>query len=148
MQISSPLRPFKKPTLVVVTNTQKAKLFLANDWEINEIGIIDTAEDIKQEKNDRENLSDSGSGRNEPCIKKNHLIKDHFYHLLNEDLMRRLQNNEFEALAFTVPEELESELKECLHIQLLKRTTVFVPKNLMKDDLLDILTHIQEAPKE
>lgn len=148
MQIPSQLRPFTKTTLIVVTNTLKAKLFLANDREAEEVSIIDVSADLELESSDREKLRDSGSGKDESSDKKDHITKDHFYHALNEDLMRRLQNNEFEALAFTVPEELENELKECLNVQLLKKATVFVPKNLMNDELLDIITVIQEIPEE
>jgi len=148
MQIPSELRPYKKPTLIVVTNTMKAKLFLAKDREVEEISNIDVTKDLEDESSGREKLSDSGAGRDESSDKKDHITKDHFYHALNEDLMHRLQNNEFEAVAFTVPEELENELKEYLNVQLLKKAIAFVPKNLMNDDLLDIITVIQEIPEE
>ena len=148
MQIPSSFQPFNKRTLIVVTNTLKAKLFLAQDQNVEEIGIIDVAADLAQESNDREALRDGGSGHDEDSTKKDHITKDHFYHALNENLMHRMQNNEFDALVFTVPEELKNELKEYLHVQLLKKTTTFVPKNLMNDDLLDIIIMIRELPEE
>ena len=148
MQIPSELRAYEKPTLIVVTNTMKAKLFLAKDREVEEISIIDVFKDFKDESSGREKLIASGAGGNELSDKKDHITKDHFYHALNEDLIHRLQNNEFEALAFTVPAELENELKECLNVQLLKKTVAFVPKNLMNDDLVDIITVVQEIPEE
>jgi len=144
MQIPSELHPFEKPTFIVVTNTLKAKLFLAKDRSVEEIAVIDVTSDLKNESSDREKLVDSGAGGKDFNNKKDHITKDHFYHALNKDLMRRLQNNEFEALAFTVPEDLENELKECLNVQLLKRAAAFVPKNLMNDDLIDIITVVQE----
>lgn len=148
MQIPSSLQPFHKRTLIVVTNTLKAKTFLADDTNITEAGEIDVTSDLEQESSDREFLSDSGSGHKEKSIKKDHITKDHFYNALNENLMHRMQNNEFDTLVFTVPEELENELKESLHGQLLKKTDLFVPKNLMNDDLLDIVTMIQEMDNE
>jgi protein required for attachment to host cells len=148
MQIPSELRAYEKPTLIVVTNTMKAKLFLAKEREVEEISVIDVTKDLEDESSGREKLIASGAGGNELSDKKDHITKDHFYHALNEDLMRRLQNNEFEALAFTVPAELENELKECLNVQLLKKAIAFVPKNLMNDDLVDIITVVQEIPEE
>lgn len=148
MQIPSSLHPFQKRTLIVVTNTLKAKLFLANGQTVEEIAVVDVTSDLEQESSSREALRDGGSGHDEDGTKKDHITKDHFYHALNKDLLHRLQNNEFEALIFTVPEELENELKEYLHFQLLKITKLFVPKNLMNDDLLDIVTIVQELPEE
>jgi hypothetical protein len=62
--------------------------------------------------------------------------------------MRRLQNSEFDALVLTVPEDLKNELTESLHGQLYRKTEIVVPKNLMNEDLIDVVAAIQESPME
>jgi|GEM_PF-1164242 len=154
MQIPSQLHPFTKRTLIVVTNALKAKLFLANDQNVEKIAVVDVTSDLEQETGEREAIKAGGAGspifrsNDEYGTKKEHITKDHFYHALNEDLLHRLQKNEFEALIFTVPEELENELKEYLHGQLLKKTKKFVPKNLMNGGLLGVVAVVQEMPEE
>jgi hypothetical protein len=151
MQLPSPFRPFPCHTLIVVTNTLQAKTFLANGRDINESGVIDVTTGLEQENGERRAIKFGGPGQPVLCsndeygTKKDHLTKDHFYSALNKELMRRLQNDEFDVLVFTVPEDLENELKESLHGQLLRKTKIFVPRNLMNDDLVDIVATIQET---
>ncbi|MFA6132115.1 MAG: hypothetical protein WC702_03605 [Patescibacteria group bacterium] len=153
MQIPSSLHPFHKRTLIVVTNTLKAKTFLADGLNLTEAGEIDVTSDLEQENGEREAIKYGGASQpnfasnDEYGTKKDHITKDHFYNALNKELMHRMQNNEFDVLAFTVPEDLENELKESLHGQLLKKTEIFVPKNLMNDDVLDVVAVIQEMPE-
>ena len=47
-------------------------------------------------------------------------------------------------MAVTAPQEHVNELKESLHVDLLKVATAWVGKNLTNDDLLDIVRHVQE----
>lgn len=153
MQLPSNLRPFPERVLIVITNTLTAKMFLASGLNVTEAGIVDVTSDLEQENGERKAIKFGGAGQpifrsnDEYGAKKEHLTKDHFYSALNDELMRRKQNNEFDSLAFTVPKELENELKESLHGQLLKKTKIFVPKNLMNDDLLDVAATIQEIPE-
>ncbi|MBI4598974.1 host attachment protein [Candidatus Uhrbacteria bacterium] len=133
MQLPSQFQPFGQPTLIVVTDSQHAKLFLAFEQNVNVAGIVDVAAD------------DVAPGREVmKSGKDHHVTGDHLYPALNKELMQRLHKQEFEKLAFTVPEDLENELKESLHIDLLKRADVFVPKNLMHHDLIDIVAEVQE----
>lgn len=153
MQIPSSLRPFLERTLIVITDTLKAKIFLASGLNITGVGTIDVTSGLEQESGDREAIK-IGGGRqpifrsnDEYGTKKEHMTKDHFYNALNSELLRRRQNHEFDSLVFTVPEELKNELKESLDGQLLKRTKSFIPKNLMKEDLLDVVAIVQEIPE-
>jgi hypothetical protein len=152
MQIPSEYRAFSKPTLLVVTNTLHAKFFLANNRMIEEKGEIDVSSELEQVAGDGISIELSG-GAGQTVMRSNddthdtwkkHVTEDHLYTHLNNELMKRLQNQEFEVLVFTVPEEQENELKESLHIQLLKCTNLFIPKNLINHDLLDIVAEVQE----
>ena len=71
--------------------------------------------------------------------------REQLYTELSKDLMHRLQNLEFETLAFCAPEENMNELKESLHIDLIKRAHAFVERNLTNDDPIDIVAHVQET---
>ena len=146
MQLPSSLKPFKHPTLIVVTDHQHALLFLANDRHLDAVGTLT----IKHEHmTDRDRIAvKRGSGdmaSAEPDLDPLEWSREELYSKLSKELMHRWQNKEFEELAFTVPEEHENELKETLHIEILKRAKVFVPKILVKEDPLDIVAHVQAA---
>ncbi|HBR81144.1 MAG: hypothetical protein UX09_C0006G0018 [Candidatus Uhrbacteria bacterium GW2011_GWE2_45_35] len=151
MQIPSSLQPFPKKTLIVVTNSYKAKLFEADDRLLKTAGEVDVTSDLIQDSGERETINLGGGGfasNDEIGAKKEHITKDHFYNALNKELMHRLQNNEFAALVFTVPGDLKNELMESLHGQLLKKTALFIPMNLINEEPLEIIAAIQETPDE
>lgn len=147
---------FVKPTLIAVTDSLHAKFFLAFDRSVNESGGVDMRGELAQTAKDRSSIRLSG-GHGQSMTRSNddqheewasHVTADHFYTALNKELMHRLQNQEFEALAVCVPEELKNELRDALHIDLLKRLETVVPKNLMHEDAIDIVAAVQETPQE
>lgn len=130
--------------LIVVTDNVQAKMFRVEDRIIELVHTISKKPDRLDR--DREAVrTGSGDMRSaEPEDDSKTWSREHLYNELSAELMKRLQNKEFERLAFTVPEENKDELQDCLHIDLLKRTDVFIPKLLTNEEPLDIAAYIQE----
>ncbi len=145
MHIPVQLHPFPSATLIIVTNNEQAKMYRAADREIELIRHISTKADKLEKDRNAVKRGDGSMGSAEQEDDRKEWSREHLYESLNKDLMRRWQNKEFETLVFTVPHEHLEELKESLHIDLLKRTQVFVPKNLMGEELIDLIGHVQEA---
>jgi protein required for attachment to host cells len=145
MQIPQTLHPFPKPTLVVVTDNVRAKLYLATDRSVNLVHTISTKlEPMEQERVAiRTGSGDMRSG--EQHEHNEEWAREQLYGELSTDLMHRLQNGAFEDLALCAPEENMNELKESLHMDLLKRASVFVEKHLTGEDPIDIVAYVQEA---
>lgn len=144
MQLPEQLRPFARPTMIVVTDNVQAKLFKADGRDMELVHTISTKADKMDQ--DRVAIATGGGMRSgEPEDDRQEWSREQLYDLLSKDLMHRLQNGEFEALAFTVPQENENELKESLHVDLLKVANAWVPKHLTNDDAFDIVAHVQEA---
>ena len=135
MNIPEHLHPFHGPTLIAVTDNVQAKLYLANEREINLVHTIST-------KSVPEAHDDTRSA--EPAERHQTAGREELYQRLSEDLLARLRNGEFEALAVTVPQENMNELKETLHVELLKAADAWVGKLLTNDDVIDIVQHVQE----
>ncbi|OGL67021.1 hypothetical protein A2856_00845 [Candidatus Uhrbacteria bacterium RIFCSPHIGHO2_01_FULL_63_20] len=145
MKLPDPIRPFDQATLIVVTDNVQAKLFRADGRNVELVSVMSQ----KLEPMEQERMAiatgagmRSGDEHNPGDLKA--WTREHLYSELSKELMRRLQNGEFERLAFCAPEEHVEELKECLHVELLKRADAFVPKLLTNDDLQDIVAHVQE----
>lgn len=144
MQIPKELHPFSVPTMIVVTDNVHAKYFLASDREIDLINTVSTKTDEMEQEREAVKLSSGGMRSGEPEDDRQEWSRKQLYTLLNKDLHLRLQKGEFKQLAFTVPHEHVNELKESLHIDLLKASVAFVPKNLAGDELTDIIAHVQQ----
>ncbi len=144
MQIPLRLHPFPVPTLIVVTDNVHAKIFRAEDRALNLVHTISTKlEPVEQERV----AIRTGSGDMRSGEQHEHNIewaREQLYAELSLDLMRRLQNREFEALALCASAENMNELKESLHMDLVKRAHAFVERNLANDDPIDIVAHVQE----
>ena len=70
---------------------------------------------------------------------KEHVAHDHLFKTLEENLLTRLKNQEFENLVLVVPAEAQNHLKERLHKDLQDRTVKTVPKNLVNNPLEDLI---------
>ncbi len=144
MQIPEQLNAFDVPTLIAVTDNVQAKLFRAEGREVTLLTTLSTK--AEHEPQDRVAIR-TGAGDMRSGEQQEHKHKrerEQLYDELSADLWRRFQNNEFEALAVCVPQEHANELKETLHVELLKVADVWVEKHLTNDELLDIITHVQE----
>lgn len=130
--------------MIAVTDNVQAKLYLANDRAIDLVHTIST----KLEKMEQERVqivTGAGGARSGEQHEDNQKwTREQLYGKLSEDLVARLRGGEFQALAVTVPQENINELKETLHMDLLKAADVWVGKLLTNDDALDIVRHVQE----
>jgi hypothetical protein len=166
MKISKDFRPFTKPTIIVLTDQEKAKIFLAQNRQLEEITTLTTeAERITdteamtgegpythnkpKKKAGGQNESFTGQGpylasTPEKREHDHHMIHDHLYPMLNDDLMKRLQNKEFEELIIFVNEMNKNILEEQLHDYLKQRLTV-IPAEVTKEPMDKILQRIQSA---
>lgn len=144
MTIPQDLQPFRVSTLIAVTDNVQAKLFLANDRSVELVHTISTKlEPMEQER--VQIITGSGGARSGEQHEQNQKwTREQLYAQLDADLVGRLRNGDFEALAVTVPQENINELKESLHVDLLKVANAWVGKNLTNDDLPDIVQHVQE----
>src|SRR3989344_2420432 len=122
MKLPDPIRPFDQATLIVVTDNVQAKLFRADGRNVELVSVMSQ----KLEPMEQERMAiatgagmRSGDEHNPGDLKA--WTREHLYSELSKELMRRLQNGEFERLAFCAPEEHVEELKECLHVELLKQ---------------------------
>lgn len=130
--------------MIVATDNVQATLYLADGEDVNKVMHLSAKADEMPRERSAVGRGSGDAGSAEPEDDRLDWSRERLYEELNTQLMRRLQDGEFEELAFTVPHDVIEELKESLHIDLLKRAVAFVPKNLMKEDLLDLVTHVQE----
>jgi len=130
--------------MIAVTDNVQAKLFLVNDREINLVRTISMKTDFLPGER---NAIKTGAGdmrSAEPEDKRKDWSREELYDAMSADLLQRMKAGEFEEIAFTVPADVEEELKDCLHIDLLKRAKVFIPKLLTGEDALEIAARVQE----
>lgn len=144
MQLPEELHAFSHVTMIAVTDNVQAKLFRAVDRDVELITVISTKlEPMEQER--VQIVTGSGGARSGEQHEDNQKwTREQLYEQLDADLMRRHQLGEFEALAFCVPQERMNDLKESLHVDLLKVTNAWVGKLLTNDDVEDIVAHVQE----
>lgn len=145
MQIPQELKEYEKPTMIVVTDSVQAKLFLAHHRDIEPAGHITSQYPPTDDMERTSGASPSGRHFGEQDERLQEISLEKLYGELSKELMHRLQNEEFEDLIFTVPQDHINELKESIHIQLLKRASIWVPKLLTNDEVKDILLHIEET---
>jgi len=130
--------------LIVVIDSVQAKLYRAHERTIEPVSVISAQTDTL----DRERLAvKTGAGdmrSAEPEDNRKAWSREQLYEGLSADLMKRLQNGEFEELAIAVPEEHKNALEDSLHIDLLKRVKVTIPKLLTGEEPLDLAAWVQE----
>ena|SRR3989344_3275877 len=145
MHLPQSFRPFPHPTLIAVTDHIHAKLFLAEQRTVNSLETLE----VRPDTLDRDRVAIQTSGgqmvSGEQDGEPTEWSREKLYALLSKNLMQRLSRHEFEDLVLTVPGEHENDLKESLHIDLLKRVRVCIPKLLTHEDLLDVVAHVEEA---
>jgi protein required for attachment to host cells len=145
MQIPLRLRPFPVPTLIVVTDNVRANIFHAQDRALNLVQTISTKLEPMEQERVAVKLGSGGMRSGEQHEHNVEWAREQLYRELSEDLMRRLKRKEFDSLVLCAPEEHMNELKESLHIDLVKRVDASVERNLTNDDPIDIVAHVQEA---
>ncbi|MFC1787611.1 host attachment protein [Patescibacteria group bacterium] len=144
MQLPQSFYSFDEPMLIAVTDSTQARLFLADGRTVEEIETI-TADHLPLGDQERYHTqTPSGTVTKEQTENLKEISREELYTALSENLRHRYQKNEFTKLAFAVPKEHLNELKETIHIDLLKITQVFIPKLLTREDPLEIVARTQE----
>lgn len=144
MKIPSEYGVFDAPTLIAVTDSVHAKLYLAEANEVEQIADIDSHYPPRDNAERASGQAPGGAHYAEESENEKIISREKLYNALSKDLMERLNNKAFETLAITAPEEHMNELKETLHVDLLKRISVEVPKLLTNESTGDIVAHIKE----
>lgn len=146
MTLPESLRPFPVPTLIVATDNVQAKMYLANGREVEPVGTVTKKlEPMEQERSAVMTAAGPRSADEHDPGTLKAWTRERLYAELSKALMKALRADEFEELAFAAPEENLNELKECLHVDLLKRAVVFVPKNLVNEEPLDLVIRVREV---
>lgn len=148
MHIPQEYGRFLEPTLIVATDSEKARLFLAKENIVEEVAVIDSRYPPRENIERASGQTPGGSHFSEQSETIKVISREKLYRALSEDLMHRLQNNEFSKLIIAVPEEHLNELQESLHIKLIKITEGLIPKLLTGEDMLDIVIHAHQSMEQ
>lgn len=145
MQLPVSLRTFDAPTLIAATDNVHAKLYFVSGRDVALVETISTKTEVMEHERNAVKLGTGAMSSAEPEDHRQQWSREQLYEKLNVDLRQRLARGEFEHLAFTVPHDVMNELKESLHIDLLKRVIAYVPKNIVGEEPIDVVAHVLEA---
>ncbi|MFH1711846.1 MAG: hypothetical protein ABH846_01255 [Patescibacteria group bacterium] len=139
MKISEHYVGYPKKTLIVVTNNELAKIFGANEKEVEELEILNVTTQRPEER--ASGTPNSGP----PDIDE---MKRHSRVELYSNLNARLQNllkQDYKVIVLCVPEALKNEITEALHTDVKNSISELVPKNLASLPLDQIIRILQET---
>lgn len=136
MRISDHYVPFKKKTLIVVTNNERARLLKADDREVEEIETIDTPDTVIS---DRPNEIDMDFDQ-----MKIHRLKE-LYRALSDRLLDLVQHDGYEKVIACVPEVNKQHFTNDMHTDVQKKIDEIIPKNLASMDLNNIVRILIEG---
>lgn len=144
MFLPDSIRPFEAVTLICVTNNERANLIRVDKNVAEVIGYISTKPDDIPGERQGVMRGDGTMSSREPDANNLTWSREELYDELSANLMKRSHKDEFEHLAFCAPQEHIEALRESLHIDLLKRTIAWVPKNLIHQELQDVVAEVLE----
>jgi hypothetical protein len=136
MHISDHYSPFEKKTLIVVTNNEKARLFKAEDREVEE---IETVESPETGETDRVSEIDVDFDQ-----MKIHRLKE-LYHALSKRLLEMVDHEGYKTIIACVPEVNKSHFASDMHTDVLKHISETIPKNLASMDINNIVRILVEG---
>ncbi len=148
MHIPESLSSFPVPTLVAVTDSQQALLYLGHDRLFEKIKEVHQDEALDKDPERYAMYTPDGTHSGAYNERIAIVAREKFYNELSELLKQECEKHAVESLVICVPKEHENELKETLHGNLLKRTKLWIPKNLVQEAPLDILGHLAHASEE
>lgn len=136
MRISDHYSPFQEKTLIVVTNNERARLFKAEDREVEEFETIDTPETVVSDRHAEIDMDFDQM--------KIHRLKE-LYHTLSERLLDLVEHEGYGAIIACVPEVNKQHFKENMHTDVQKKVKDLIPKNLCSMDLNTIVRILVEG---
>lgn len=138
MQISEHYLGYKERTLIVVTNNELAKIYGANEREVEEINLLEVTTESREERG-------SGKPNDGPPNtdeQKAHSRKE-LYKELSEALTSLLKEG-YKDIILCAPEALKNEITDAMHTDVMNAVTEVVPKNLASLQLDQIIQILQE----
>ncbi len=136
MHISDHYTPFAKKTLIVVTNNEKARLFKAEDREVEEIELISSAETAETDR-----VSETDVDFDQMKINR---LKE-LYHALSKRLLEMVDHEGYKTIIACVPEVNKSHFASDMHTDVLKHISETIPKNLASMDINNIVRILVEG---
>lgn len=136
MHISDHYTPFEKKTLIVVTNNERARLFKAEDREVEEFETVDSPE-IGETDRVEEMYTDVDK-------MKIHRLKE-LYHALSKRLLELVEHEGYQTIIACVPEVNKSHFASDMHTDVLKHIGETIPKNLASMDINNIVRILVEG---
>ncbi|MFA6522011.1 MAG: host attachment protein [Patescibacteria group bacterium] len=139
MQLSDHFLPYLNPTLLIVTNNESAKIFKAQNHEIDEIELLVVG---KREVEGR----GSGTPNDGPpdYDELKHQQRLELYKTLSDYLLQYTQKNPETELILCAPEANKGELQDAMHRDVQKKIVSLVPKNLASLPTDQIIRILQE----
>lgn len=138
MKISEHYLGYPEKTLIVVTNNELAKIYGADDRDVEEIDVLEVTTEKPEAR--AEGVANSSP----PDIDE---IKRHsrqeLYKNLSKNLMNRLGDG-YKKIVLCAPEALKNEITEAMHTDVMKAMDEVVPKNLASLQLDQIIRILQE----
>jgi protein required for attachment to host cells len=145
MHIPEPFASYEEPTLLAVCDNEHARFYRLLNRELTDMGEI-RIDHASKDGNDHTSGVTSG-GAHFAATSEN--MEDHsekqFAKLLAEELHRRLQKQEYEALIMTVPEPRINAFVDGLHRDVQATLVKTIGKSLAKEPILDVLQRIQKT---
>ncbi|HAU65804.1 MAG: hypothetical protein UT30_C0010G0024 [Candidatus Uhrbacteria bacterium GW2011_GWF2_39_13] len=144
MHIPEPLLAYKKLTLLVVADGEKALFFSLHGRNAEPVGEIDIDYPPKDNLERTSTMTPSGMHSAEQSENLGMEKERRFSHILAKELLQRLQQDTYEELILTAPHEHLNEFTKALHNDVRKRLVDTIPKLLTKEPLPEILERIQK----
>ncbi|MFH1405319.1 MAG: hypothetical protein ABIH21_04465 [Patescibacteria group bacterium] len=135
MQIPNNLQAFPYPAFIATTDNVRAMIYKAEDR------TIELVAELPEKKKETEESEHTTINLDDRALEKKCA---EFYDSLSTALQTLTEKNHVNYLAIICPQERMEELKEHLHIQLLKKVFVYIGKNLVNEDPIDLVAHVQE----
>jgi hypothetical protein len=136
MRISDHYSPFEEKTLILVTNNERARLFRADDREVEEVETIETAD---YGVTDRVREIDVDFDQ----MKINRLKE--LYHALSKRVLEMVDHDGYKTIIACVPEVNKQHFVNDMHTDVQKHIKELVPKNLCSMDLGNIVRILVEG---
>lgn len=138
MEISQHYSAYPKPTLIVITNNELARICKVNDRTIEEIERLE----VPLEKPDHRAVGGPNSAPPDIDAMKEHNQME-LYKALSELLLKQIQTDVAEIL-FCAPEIHKNTLMNAMHSDVQKAVKEIVPKNLASLPLDQIVRILNE----
>ena len=142
MHIPEPLSSFQKRTLLVVADGEHALFFSLHDREMEPSGEVSIEYPSKEDMERSSVITPGGRHSAEQSENLNSEKEHRFSHLLANELMHRLQQDQYEDLILTIPQEQQNEFVEALHNDVRSHLIKIIPKLLTNEPPIEILERI------